>query len=295
MNKNNKNSKHNILLGFSNLIKSSVCIILASVFVLNANATDLEDLAEYKDIKNREAITVGVSNNAPGLAYCDPITNEYTGYEIDIAKMIAKKLGVSVEFVPVTPVNRIEFLNDKTVDLVISYCTITDERKKIVDFSDPYFTDRVTVLVEKKSGIKNLKDLEGGKIGVINKTTSALALVKEMIAQGIIDAPDFDEKTFDLENWRNGISFVGFDSYSEINKALARNRITGFCNDRIELIMYRNIRRQLIHAAFAPQEYGIVFKKGSELLPYINEWVREWKNDGTLHNLREIHGIYFAD
>lgn len=291
----NKNSKCNILLGFCNLIKSSVSIILASVLVLNANATELEDLDEYKDIKYREEITVGVSNNAPGLAYCDPITNEYSGYEIDIAKLIAKQLGVSVEFVPVTPVNRMEFLNDKTVDLVISYCTITEERKKFVDFSDPYFTDRVSVLVEKKSGLKNLKDLVGGKIGVINKTTSALALVKEMIAQGIIDAPDFDENTFDAENWTNGISFVGFDSYAEINKALARNRISGYCNDRIELLMYRNIRRQLINAAFAPQEYGIVFKKGSELMPFINEWVKKWKNDGTFHNLREIHGIYFND
>ena len=94
-------------------------------------------------------LRVGVKNAVVGFGYQDPLTNEYEGMEIDLAHMIADALGYdSVEFTTVTAATRTELLDSGDIDCVLATFTITEERKQSWDFSTPYYSDPITVLVE---------------------------------------------------------------------------------------------------------------------------------------------------
>ena len=150
--------------------------------------------ADVQAIVDRGVLKVGVKNAVKGFSFQDTITGEYSGLEDSLAEMIAEHLGVDVEFTTVTAATRGELLDSGDIDCVLATFTITDERRKSWDFSTPYYTDYVSVLVEDSSGIKALADLKDKVVGVSSGSTSARALVQEMIDEGILTGegtPDY--------------------------------------------------------------------------------------------------------
>ena len=139
--------------------------------------------------------------------------------------MIAEHLGVDVEFTTVTAATRGELLDSGDIDAVLATFTITDERKKTWDFSTPYYTDYVSVLVEDSTGIKGLADLKDKVVGVSSGSTSARALVKAMIDEGVLDGANFDADTFNADTWKDGISFRQYDDYPAISTALSAGEV----------------------------------------------------------------------
>ena len=154
---------------------------------------------------------VGVKNAVVGFGYQDPLTSEYSGMEIELAKKIAESLGVDIEFTAVTAATRTELLDSGDIDCVLATFTITDERKLSWDFSTPYYTDYVTVLVENSSNIKALADLKDKKVGVSSGSTSARALVEALIEAKLISGEGFDKETFDPATWKDYVSFQQYD------------------------------------------------------------------------------------
>ena len=238
--------------------------------------------ADVQAIVDRGVLRVGVKNAVIGFGYQDPITGEYTGMEIDIAKALAEQLGVDVEFTTVTAATRTELLDSGDIDCVLATFTITDERKQSWDFTTPYYTDHVTVLVEDSSGIKSLADLKGKLVGVSSGSTSARALTSAMIDAGVIDGTLFDKETFDPATWTEGISFQQFDDYPGISTALAAGQVDAFCVDKSILAVYKTEGRSYIADEFAPQDYGIATKKGSGFSPYCEDFVTAKLADGTI-------------
>ena len=129
-------------------------------------------------IVDRGVLKVGVKNAVQGFSFQDTLTGEYKGLEDSLAEMIAEYLGVDVEFTTVTAATRGELLDSGDIDAVLATFTITEERKKSWDFTTPYYTDYVSVLVEDSNGIKDLADLKDKVVGVSSGSTSARALVK---------------------------------------------------------------------------------------------------------------------
>ncbi len=238
--------------------------------------------ADVQAIVDRGILRVGVKNAVIGFGYQDPITGEYTGMEIDIAKALAEQLGVDVEFTTVTAATRTELLDSGDIDCVLATFTITDERKQSWDFTTPYYTDHVTVLVEDSSGIKSLADLKGKLVGVSSGSTSARALTSAMIDAGVIDGTLFDKETFDPATWTEGISFQQFDDYPGISTALAAGQVDAFCVDKSILAVYKTEGRSYIADEFAPQDYGIATKKGSGFSTYCEDFVTAKLADGTI-------------
>lgn len=238
--------------------------------------------ADVQAIVDRGVLRVGVKNAVIGFGYQDPITGEYTGMEIDIAKALAEQLGVDVEFTTVTAATRTELLDSGDIDCVLATFTITDERKQSWDFTTPYYTDHVTVLVEDSSGIKSLADLKGKLVGVSSGSTSARALTSAMIDAGVIDGTGFDKETFDPATWTEGISFQQFDDYPGISTALAAGQVDAFCVDKSILAVYKTEGRSYIADEFAPQDYGIATKKDSGFSTYCEDFVTAKLADGTI-------------
>lgn len=253
------------------------------------NKADLP--ADVQEIVDRGVLKVGVKNVTKGFGFQDPATGEYTGLEVDLAKNLAEYLGVEVEFTPVTAATRTALLDSGDIDCVLATFTITDERKKSWDFSTPYYTDHVGVLVQNASNIKSFEDLKGKTVGVSSGSTSARALVEAMIKAGVLPADGFDAATFDPATWTNGISFKQYDDYPAISTALSAGEIDAFCVDKSILAIYNTDDRSYIKEEFAPQEYGIATKKDSGISKVADEVVQGWLKDGTIDKLIEANGL----
>ncbi|WMJ86989.1 transporter substrate-binding domain-containing protein [Anaerocolumna sp. MB42-C2] len=247
--------------------------------------------ADVQAIIDRGVLKVGVKNAVIGFGYQDPLTQEYSGLEITLAQKIAEKLGVEVEYTAVTAATRTELLDSGDIDCVLATFTITDERKQSWDFSTPYFTDYVTVLVENASGIKSLDGLVDKTVGVSSGSTSAKALVKAMIEGGFIKGDNFNEDTFDPATWKEGVAFHQYDDYPTISTALSAGEIDAFCVDKSILAAYNSDSRSYIEDKFSPQDYGVATKKGSGLSSVVDELVKGWLADGTIKGLISENGL----
>ena len=247
--------------------------------------------ADVQAIIDRGVLKVGVKNAVKGFSFQDTLTGEYTGLEDSLAEMIAEHLGVDVEFTTVTAATRGELLDSGDIDCVLATFTITDERRKSWDFSTPYYTDYVSVLVEDSSGIKALADLKDKVVGVSSGSTSARALVQEMIDEGVITGEGFSADTFNADTWKDGISFRQYDDYPAISTALSAGEVNGFCVDKSILAIYKTEGRSYIDAEFSPQEYGVATKKGSGFSALCDELVTGWLSDGTIDGLIKENGL----
>lgn len=240
-------------------------------------------------------LKVGVKDAVIGFGYKDPLTGEYEGMEIELAKKLADSLGYSdVEFTTVTAATRTEPLDSGDLDCVLATFTITEERKKSWDFSTPYYTDAVTVLVEKADGITDLSGLIGKKIGVSTGSTSAYALVKAMTEKGLLGdyalpetSADFDISSFSAE----GMSFEQFGDYPAISNAMTAGTVDAFCVDKSILAYYKSDDRDYITDTFSPQQYGVATKKDSPLSAKIDELINGWLSDGTIDALITQFGL----
>ena len=249
------------------------------------SASNSDNPSDVQEIIDRGTLKVGVKNVTKGFGYEDPATGEYSGLEISLAKKLAESLGVEVEFTPVTAATRTALLDSGDIDCVIATFTITDERKNSWDFTTPYYTDHVGVLVENSSGIKNLADLKDKTVGVSSGSTSAKSLVEAMIKEGVISGDGYDAKTFDPATWTTGVKFKQYDDYPAISTALSAGDVDAFCVDKSILAIYNTDGRSYIEEEFAPQEYGIATKKGSGLSKVAEDFVQKSLNDGTIDTL----------
>ncbi len=246
---------------------------------------------DVQAIIDRGVLKVGVKNAVIGFGYEDPLTGEYSGLEIELAKALAEKLGVDVEFTAVTAATRTELLDSGDIDCVLATFTITDERKESWDFTTPYYTDYVSVLVEDSKGISTLADLADATVGVSSGSTSAKSLVSAMIDEGVITGEGFDPESFDPATWTDGIKFQQYDDYPSISTALSAGEVDAFCVDKSILAIYKTEGRSYIDAEFAPQEYGIATTKGSGLSAVAEELVTALLSDGTIDSIIKENGL----
>ena len=115
-------------------------------------------------IKEKGVIVVGVKNDYRPWGFVDP-SGQIVGLEIDMAKEVAQRLGVKVEMIPVTAANRMEFLQQGRIDLVIATMGDTAARRKVVGMVEPnYYAGATNVMAKKSYALKNWTDLKGKKV-----------------------------------------------------------------------------------------------------------------------------------
>ena len=130
-----------------------------------AKETNTKQGGALEQIKKSEKLVVGVKNDTNLFGLKNPSTGEVEGFDVDIAKALAKKIlgdEKKLELKEVTSKTRIPLLKNGDIDAIIATMTITEERKKEVDFSDVYFKAGQSLLVKKGSDIKSIDDVEKG-------------------------------------------------------------------------------------------------------------------------------------
>jgi len=257
------------------LITISALILTLTLAGCSSKKNSASD--EIQKIKDRGTLKVGVKVDVPKFGYKDPGTGKVDGFEIDIAKAIAKKIlgdENKVEFQAVTAKTRGPLLDSGEIEMVAATFTITEERKKSYNFSQPYFTDGVGLLVKKSSGFTSFKDLDGKTIGVAQSATTKKALQAEADKLGL------------------KVKFAEYASYPEIKTALTSGRVDCFSVDGAILMGYLDDNTTLLSDKFSPQEYGIASKKSNTALAkVINDTIAELEKSGDLQKLMEKWGL----
>jgi glutamate transport system substrate-binding protein len=133
-------------------------------------------------IQKKGKLVVGTSLDGPGFSLLNPTTNQAEGFEVDLARLLAKKLTGSeenVEFVPVLSQNRFAFVQTGRIDLALATATINDERKKLVSFAGPYYLAGQDVLLAKNNTtVHTPSDLNNQSVCVVTGTNAGANLLK---------------------------------------------------------------------------------------------------------------------
>ncbi|MGW1893141.1 transporter substrate-binding domain-containing protein [Streptomyces sp. NPDC002004] len=195
------------------------------------------------------------------------------GFDVALIDLVAKNLGVKQDIVD-TPFENFKtgaFLNSGQCDLAAAGMTITEERKKNVDFSDPYFDATQAVLVDKKAGVNSLADLKAKhkKLGAQAQTTG-----EEYAQKKGYDPISFESSDAVLNGLRTGqVSAVVID-YPVVQ---------GWLKDKANADAFK-----LVDNLHTGEQYGFTVKKGNtKLLAAINKALKDAKADGTYKKLYE--------
>lgn len=251
-----------------------------------AASAKTEGTEDVQKIIDRGVLKVGCKSDIPKFSLQNTATGEYEGFEDDLAYEIAgeifgctreeakeKKL---VEFQGVTAKTRGPLLENGEIDLVIATFTITDERKETYNFSTPYYTDAVGLLVNKDSGINSIEDLDGKIIGVAQSSTTKDGFKAYVEEKGLTVNPQFQE----------------FDGYPALAQALATKQIDCFSVDRAILAGYVNDNNQILEDRFAEQDYGVASaKENTGLAALVEKKVTTMLSDGSMKALQDEWGL----
>ncbi|MCI9559236.1 adhesin [Clostridiaceae bacterium] len=242
--------------------------------------------ADVQKIKDAGVLKVGTKVDVPKFGLQNTATGEMEGFEVDLAYEIAGKIfGCTaaeakekklVAFQGVTAKTRGPLLDNGEVDLVIATYTITEERKESWNFSDPYYTDAVGLLVLKDSGITSCADLDGKIIAVSQGSTTKKVFQEYLDEQGIDVKPEFEE----------------FDGYPSMAAALSAKNVDVFSVDRAILAGYNDDTTIILEDRFAEQDYGVASKLDNKgLAALVNEVVTDLKSSGKIDQMLKDWGI----
>ena len=148
----------------------SLTVVLLSLGFLNAALAD-----RFQDIISKGVIRIGVPLDVPPFG-SQNVNRQAEGFDVDMANMVAKSLGVKLEITQITGANRLPFLLTDKVDVVISVMGATPERAKQIMFTAPYANTSLAVYGPKNISVKSAMDLGTYKVAAAKGTTQELAL-----------------------------------------------------------------------------------------------------------------------
>ncbi|MGR9224556.1 transporter substrate-binding domain-containing protein [Rhizobium leguminosarum] len=147
-------------------------------------ATQASADATLDRIKARGTLTVGVILSGAPFGYIDPTSQTQKGYNLDIAKALSDDLGVKLETVTVTPPNRVQFLQQGKVDILIANMQYTEDRAKVLDWvATPYDRSGGAAVGRKDSGLKDWADLKGKPVCVSQGSNFTQPLIEQYGAE----------------------------------------------------------------------------------------------------------------
>lgn len=170
--------------------------VLAFMTVLSGVAVAEDTLQK---VQKRGVLHAGVKDLTPGFALADAKTGDISGYDVDMLRAVARKLGVRMEITPIKGDDRISSLTEGKVDIVAATMTRTKEREKFIDFSYTYFVTAQKFLV-RKGTVQRLTDLADKRIGTVAHTTSEKNIRKKLPSATIVLYNDYVPAFLALQN-----------------------------------------------------------------------------------------------
>ncbi len=228
---------------------------------------------QLDDIMAAGKLVVGSDTTYPPFEFINETTNQAVGFDVDIAKEIGKRMGVSVEIKTVVWDTIIPSLKNGEFDVIISAMTITEERSQEIDFSRPYYNSSQAILVQEGNpkNIKGPEDLNqtGLKIGVQTGTTSDI-FISNFTNPEIVRLQNFDDLYLKL-------------NLGEIDVILGDLPVVAYA------AATGAVKGEVAATFGSVEQFGIGIRKGeTRLLDKINEILNAMLSDGTYDTIYDL-------
>jgi glutamate transport system substrate-binding protein len=218
-------------------------------------------------------LTIGISFDQPGLGYKEGDTSgagSYSGFDVDTAIYVAQALGVpkeNITWVQADPADRETLLENGDVDLVFSTYSITDDRKKVVDFAGPYFLAHQDLLVRRnETDITGPDTLNGRVLCSVTGTTSSQYI---------------------KDHYLGKITLTEYPRFSDCVAALANSQVDAVTTDDVILAgfaaqdQYKG-KLKLVGHGFTDERYGVGIPKGdTDRVNQVNDALKQYIADGS--------------
>ncbi len=254
------------------MLKNLILFLLLIVVIVSGCSKKNVNENDLMSVIKRDKIIVGVKDDTKPFGYRDKNGN-LIGYDIDLAKEIAKGILGSekkIEFVTVTPSNRIMKLNSGEVDMLISTMSITNQRQQVVDFSIPYYIAGQAIMVNSDSRATTIRDFIGKRMIIVFGSTSERTLR--------MNVPD--------------VKVIGYKTYPEAYRALKDRKADAMVADDTILLGFtlsdKSVR--LLNKRYSKEPYAIAFRKtdaSKELQNKVNYILDNMKSSGKLNRLQD--------
>lgn len=221
-------------------------------------------------VKSAGTLKIGTEGTYAPFTYHDA-AGKLVGFDVEIGREIAKRLGVEAEFLEGKWDGLIAGLDANRYDVVINQVGITDARKAKYDFSDPYITSKAVLIVSgKNDDIKSFADLKG------KKSAQSLSSNFGKIAEA------------------NGASLVGTDGFDQSIQLVLNGRADATINDSLSFYDFKKHKPDADVKIVAEEDKadasGVIVRKGEpELVEAINKALTEIKADGTYKKISETY------
>ncbi len=256
-------------------MKKILCLMLALMMIVACFAgcqSEKKAESDYEYVKNKGTLIVGITDFAP-MDYTDD-NGEWIGFDADLAKAFAKELGVEVKFQLIDWNNKTMELDGKSIDVVWNGMTLTDAVKAAMETSNPYCNNQQVVVV-KKDVAENYQTIDSLK-GLDCAVEEGSAGTEQVAAlEGVTYVEVLDQATA-LAEVQAGTSDAAVIDSLMASAMLGEG--TGFEN-----LTYT--------VGLNDEEYGVGFRKGSDLAAKLNDFFKKAYADGSMIELAELYGV----
>lgn len=227
----------------------------------------------FERIKSRGKVIIGVKEDQPGLGYKDPTTGKYTGFDVEIAKLVAAKLGFGedkIEYKAVPSAGREQAIINGDVDYYVGTYTINDKRKQQISFAGPYFTAGQDLLVKKDdTSITGPETLKGKKVCSVTGSTP----IQKVRDQGLTEPANI----------------VELQTYSQCVTQLDQGQVQAVTTDDAILKGYaaqEPDKFKVVGKTFSSEPYGIGLPKDDKALrDKVSDILQAALDDGTWQSI----------
>ena len=243
-----------------------------------SSASDESDLAYIQD---KGTLVVGITDFAP-MDYKEAGSDEWIGFDADMAKAFAESLGVEVEFTEITWDYKVMELESKSIDVVWNGMTLNDEVMAAMGTSVPYCTNYQVLVypADKAADFEGLTSLEGLNVAV------------ESGSAGEDAAEALGATTVPVQSQANTLMEVSAGtSDAAVIDVLMAAAITGEGTSYADLVYSLNLNDA---QGLASEEYGVGFRKGSDMVDAFNEFWASAVADGTVQETAATYGLQDA-
>jgi polar amino acid transport system substrate-binding protein len=246
---------------------SKISLLAAGIIGFSGLAASADELA---DIKARGTLVCGVIGISEPYGYVNPKTQEVEGYEVDLCKKLAEKLGVKAEPKVTSSEARLPELLQSRVDILAALIAYSEERAKQIDYSNSYLVEPFRYLVRADSGVKTFSQLE----------TARIANVKGSLLEKVT------KQRFP------GATNISFEDQSSAFLALQQGKAVALAGRETTLKALQNragegaAATEFVEEPLLVQTTGFALRKGEEpLLKEVNAFLTEFEASGEAQKL----------
>jgi len=248
----------------------AVVLALSTIGCSKKNNSEASKKDAVQALKDRGTFVLGLDASFPPLGYTDD-DGSIVGYDIDLAKEVSKRMGVSFKAQPIDWDAKEMELNTNKIDCIWNGFTITDERKEALSFTPAYLNNEQVLIVRADSGIETLADMKGKVVGLQSGSS----------AQEAVEAnKDFSASIKETIYYKENVTALNDLSIGGVDGVVMDSVVGAYA------IKTSGLNLVIVSEPLANEEYGIGFRKSEpELRDAVWAVLKEMQADGTVASI----------